>query len=379
MSEGKCFVTAVQAEQNRLLQEARLASARKAAAAAQAAWREISSEAPDLAAQDPMPPLPGDDVDALEAFAAAAPARTAALRNRIARRDALRLLTSFRPERGEPIPDEPDVADLGDLDRDARRARAARYVEQLDTSMAADIARVQSLAERLVDCPERPRAQRLEETLRDAVRTANRAAVLGRERAAAARQLLASLNGVEGEAAPRLAASLEALAALGEVIPDELRREVDKVRSEGIGRLNDAFVAEVLRDELRKCDYLVPDDAVETAFVHGGSIIVPDGRNGDYAVAFNVSAGGREVEMEVVRNGPPVPQTPLRRAQDRAAKEDFCRRQAEFRKGMAAAGVSSELIRELPVSDSPVAAVGKRVEVSRASSAKRTMAPPGGR
>lgn len=365
MSGEKCGRYRV--DRNAQREARRLQEAQTAAAKSRDRLDAVLARGPSLAAGEQPPEFdPAAGTEALNAYVAAANKLSATLERRIANREALKDLlatsgghagTWSGPSAEVPATAErPPAQEVDATEQADRSALVDRLLGRLREASAEEMAEVRSLADALLAAGDRSAAEGLEKELRRTLQQANVAADARRARAGRAEQLLARLRGLDGKEVAGLRVQLERAANTGEVLPAGLEEAVAGAESRATERSDREYVAQVFRQELSKCDYLVSDESFETAFVTGGRIVAEDERNPGYAIEIEADPANSGFEMRVVRLED-APWSQLLERRDAEMEEQFCGCQARLRERLRGAGIESWLVRHEAAGAKPVAVV----------------------
>ncbi|MEA2689981.1 MAG: hypothetical protein QOD51_2588, partial [Candidatus Eremiobacteraeota bacterium] len=282
---------------------------------------------------------------------------------RIAQAEAVdRLHTLVRQSQGGTLP----VADWsGELQERARAARAAqapalaererardtvqRIVGRLECALGADEERnINTLCSALLGCADAARAEGLATELRLRVQRANERAARAKADAAAAVELVQHLRGLEGDDVTGVLTEVQCVIDGTVPLRNELRERVDAVQRAAEKRADDAYVSQVLREELTRLGYETGPEFA-TLFTGGGEAIVRRPEQPEYGVEVGVDAARGTFELSVVRFAEAAAEDGADRAfVDKSAEERWCKDHDELSAALIARGVKRRTIRQLP-------------------------------
>jgi hypothetical protein len=357
---------------NELLRRARLGAAAQAArgararveaalAAARSAQSELAFGTVEMGA--PPPIRASDSASDLERYVTLAGAFVQQTQARIARAQAVdRLHTlGLQSHSGAgPVTDWSD--DLAERAAAGRAAQAAAHAEperpadlvrrivgRLECALGADEQRhFDTLCTAIAGCADAGRADGLATELRLRVQRANERANGAKADAAAATALVQRLRGLEGEDVTAVLGDLQRVVDGAVPLCQELHDRVDSVQRAAEKRADDAYVSEVLRQELARLGYQTGPEFA-TLFTGGGEAIVRRPEQPEYGVEVGVDAARGTFELSVVRFGDGAQQHGAdREFADKRAEERWCEDHDELSAALVARGVKRRTIRQLP-------------------------------
>jgi hypothetical protein len=207
------------------------------------------------------------------------------------------------PRRREHEAEAPAVPNSLEIDRQRRESEVMRILRRLSGHTPSDERKdLERLAAELVQLPNQGHAETLALELRLRVQRANERAEAAAWDAERAAVLRARLHGLEGDDVAAVTAALVRVEQHEQALTEALVRQAEEVERVARVREDQAYAAEVLREELTRLGYVVEEDFA-TLFVQGGQMYLHKPELKEFRVVMQIDPTASRMDARLARLG----------------------------------------------------------------------------